>query len=383
MARILIAVHGMGVNKSDWSKGVAMKLNAVSRRYKAFEKSPDTFLLASGPDDTSMEPTPDQVLVIPAGYDAEMRARAEDFQRDTTRITEAAATAGITLPSELVSVLKWFSKAGETEKNFFWTHVVDVLIYHYFPLVTKQIRVVVMETMAKVLARPNVDVSIIGYSLGTAVAHDVLSNLGNGIVPGLGSLMPPGVRFVNVFMVANVSRVLEKTLTGDMDVYASCVCPISVRGDDAYCGDYYNFRHMLDPFTVPKRFEPQWVGNDYHPIDRLLHVGNFNVHDWDHYLDNPEVHIPILNSFFGFKVIDDDTAFAAIENYKVSPVPLCDKGLEFWIKETRKIAKKIEQRPTVPELLRTAAQFLAVAEVARAMCGAAPKGAGPSAPRGN
>jgi hypothetical protein len=206
------------------------------------------------------------------------------------------------------------------------------------------------------------------YSLGTSVAHDALSWLANGTHPEFGDLRPPGVRFRQLFMISNVSRVLEKAMQGDPDVYESPISPRSVRGDDAYFDEYFNFRHMLDPFTVPKRFEPQWTGSDFHPVERLLHVGDFNTHAWEHYLDNPEVHIPIFNALEGFKVITDDVAHSAIENYKVSPVPLCKAGLDFWTSETRKISAALEVDPSVPKLIELGAKFFATAAIAKQMC---------------
>lgn len=382
MARTMVVVHGMGVNTGAWATGVVDTLNTCMKRYKVFESMPPIFVLGTGPDDMTTTVSVDQVLVIPVGYDHVMRARVDSFQRDTKAITALAAAEQISLPRELTKVLGAFSTAGETENNFFWSHVVDVLLYHYFPLVTIPVRLAVMHGIAQVLARVDSTVSVMAHSLGTAVTHDALADLGGGVFPEFGALRPPGVRIANLYMVANVSRVLEKTLARDVDVYTSCVAPISVRGDDAYLQAYYNFRHMLDPFTVPKRFEPQWSGSDFHRIENLLNVGNFNVHGWEHYLDNPEVHIPIINSQFGFKVISDDVAHTAIESYKVAPVPLCTKGLEFWTARTRAIAKKLEENPTVPELLLAAAQYFATAKLAQAKCGQPSITAGLTVPGG-
>lgn len=368
MPRVLILVHGMGVSHLGWAKPVADKLNAVAKRYSVFADQPPVFLLAKDADDESQHPSPDQVLVVPAGYDETMSDRVKSFQKDATAILDLAKAEKIALPPALVTLLESLDNAGGEEKNFFWTHVVDVLLYHFFPLVTKPVRIDVMASVAKVLQRTDVDVSVMAHSLGTAVAHDALTWLANGKIPGLDDLRPPGVRLRHLFMVANVSRVLEMSLKGDPDVFESPVCPRSVRGDDAYCDEYFNFKHMLDPFTVPKRFEPHWVGSDFHAVERLLHVGDFNTHAWEHYLDNPEVHIPILNALEGFKVITDDVAHSAIENYNVSPMPLCTPGLDFWLPETRSINSALEIDPTVSNLIALGARFLLAAARAKGMC---------------
>lgn len=369
MARILILVHGMGVNAGDWSAGVVAKLNATAKRYAVFQGAPPLFVAARDADDETTTTSPDQVLVVPVGYDAVMRKQVDSFGRDIGAITALAGSEGIPISKDLKRVLDAFARAGETEQNFFWSHVVDVLLYRFFPLVTKPVRVTVMRGIARVLQRTNATVSIMGHSLGTSVVHDALQTLGSGMFPEFAGCRPPGVRFANIFMVANVSRVLEKSLDGDADVFNSCVCPVSVRGDDAFCDEFYNFRHMLDPFPLPKRFEPQWIGADFHAIERLLHVGDFNVHGWEHYLDNPEVHIPVINALMGERLVTDDVAAAAIANYKVAPTPLCARGMDFWVEETRKIQARLTDRQTVPELLLAAGRFFATVQLARAKCG--------------
>jgi hypothetical protein len=100
------------------------------------------------------------------------------------------------------------------------------------------------------------------------------------------------------------------------------------------------------------------------------------VHAWEHYLDNPEVHIPILNALLGFRVITDDVARSAIANYKVSPFPLCKAGLTFWTSETQKFNAMLDANPSVPKLIELGARFLATAARAKGMCAGAP---GPAA----
>ena len=371
MTHVLVVVHGMGTNEGSWATSIVDNLNAVARRYAVFSGAPAPFVLASGADDPMLDaPNHDRIVVVPAGYDAEMRARVESFDRDVNAVLDAAGAGG--LPKAMVDVLKALDGAGETEKNFFWTHVVDVLLYHFFALVTKPVRLAVMETLGRVLARHDTDVSVMAHSLGTAVAHDALTTLARGLFPDFAALRPPGVRIANYFAIANVSRVLEQPLAGDVDVYLSPVCPISVRGVDAYCRQFFNFRHMLDPFTVPKRFEPHWVeGDDFFAVEHLLHVADFNVHGWEHYLDNPEVHVPILNALAdvsGWDVVDKATFDTAVASYRAAPVPLCEHGMAWWTEQTHRIQKRLELKPTVPELIRTGAQFLAVAAGAKALC---------------
>ena len=370
MARYLVVVHGMGVNRADWVAAVVAQLNAVAARYPAFADGPPPFLLAASPDDDAPRPTADQTVVVAAGYDAELRAHVERFQRDTEAVLGAAAGAGIALPGDVAAALGTLDRAGETERNAFWSHVVDVLLYRAFPLVTQQLRVTVLDALARVLQRRDADVSVLAHSLGTAVVHDALSDLARGADPRFAALRPPGVRLAHLFMCANVSRLLERALVGDLDVHQSPVAPLSVRGRDAMIAEYWNFRHVLDPFARPRRFAPPWPGDDFHPVDPLQHVADFNVHALAHYLDSPEVHVPMLNALAGFARIDPATERAAVAAYRAQPEPPCAAELRTWRETARAVGTQLESRPTLAELLLGGVRFLAAARAARDACGA-------------
>src|SRR5207302_9274974 len=103
MPKILIVVHGMGVDKAGWAKPIVTQLNTVARRYDTFATGPDFFVLATGPDDITTPVRPDQVLVVPAGYDDEMRAQVEGYQENTQAVVTGASAVGILLPNELVT----------------------------------------------------------------------------------------------------------------------------------------------------------------------------------------------------------------------------------------------------------------------------------------
>jgi hypothetical protein len=375
----------MGVDGPGWHVDIVKKLNVVAKRYPPFAGGPDVFLAAKNADDTSITPTIDQVLVVPAGYDDVFRGRVKAFQKDTQAIVEFAKANAIALPSSIIDVLEWFKTAGDEEKNFFWTHVVDVIMYRFFTLVAKPVRIAVMEAVAKVLERKNVDVSIMAHSLGTSVTHDAMSLLATiENDPRYAVLQPPGVRFVNAFMMANVSRELERHLDGDFDVYQSPWAPPSVRGSGAYPFTFYNFRHMMDPFPMPRRFTPPWAAaSDFVSFDRLLPISQFNVHDWSHYLDNPEVHVTVINALWGWDVITPEVSKPVIETYKVAPVPLCKPGMELWMAAHARIAAQLEGDPSIAQLIKAGAQFFAAVKAAEKLCDVLPAALGGGGAGGN
>jgi hypothetical protein len=110
-------------------------------------------------------------------------------------------------------------------------------------------------------------------------------------------------------MVANVSRVLQLS---DVKVLESKVKPGPASLGRA-CDTYLNFRHLFDPFTFPQPFEPdnswpppgtfrpeqyQHIRPSHLVIDKLR-----DVHDLEHYLANPRVHVPIFRGIVGASAI--------------------------------------------------------------------------------
>ena len=97
-------------------------------------------------------------------------------------------------------------------------------------------------------------------------------------------------------MVANVSRVLET----DADVLTSTVQPGKASNPDRGCLNFVTARHALDPFTIPRMFDPEeWP--DAETVQqgryRSLRVNHFrarNIHGLKHYLRHPAVHIPLM-----------------------------------------------------------------------------------------
>jgi hypothetical protein len=112
-------------------------------------------------------------------------------------------------------------------------------------------------------------------------------------------------------------------------------------------------------------------GDDWVRVDDLLHVAEFNVHGWAHYLDHPSVHVPILNAFAstsGWLGVPDGERETAIRNYQAAPMPLCAQGLAWWTEQTRRLRRRLGNTPTVPELVWVGAQFFAVAQLAERFC---------------
>ncbi len=349
MSTILFVVHGMGVHGGDWQAPVVAKLNEVASRYEHF----------------AARAFDEQVQVVPVTYDPEFAKHLAQWSGSAEALDTFAKDNAVSIPA----VIAWLRGASETEKNFFWSHVVDVLLYRYFQLVTVPVRLQVMTqivtTVTAAMKDGGVpDVSVMGHSLGTSVTHDALAYLGTTAFNGSEAFMAGNFRFSNVFMVANVGRILETT----QKCYASCVHPLSTNPQTAYCSRYFNFRHQLDPFPAVRAFKPVGWGADFHAREDLNHLHDFNVHGFEHYLDHPAVHIPVINALLG-PVIGAAEAQNALAAYPRTPPnhPCLDK-LSAAEQRFRQLVALIETSDDPVQLIIAGAQFLATAKEAKDAC---------------
>ena len=278
---VLVFAHGMGLHGDDWvsgDNGAVETLKSVAKRYAFFQK----------------KPLDNYVQFEPISYDAIFQNIVGQWQNDAAAV---AALPGNTLGS----ATSWLTGAAETEKNFWWTHVADVALYRCFPTYRQMVRAHVMNDIATKIApavSAGTNVSILAHSLGTAVVHDTLHIMGSKTTlnGNQNALRATNFRFNNIFMVANVSRLLQSQDGDTAPVYKSVVRP-GVNADPAsYCQRFLNFRHEADPFAFPRMFDPVDFPADRFRNVLVRHYWKANIHDVSHYLLNPRVHIPILRA---------------------------------------------------------------------------------------
>lgn len=205
--------------------------------------------------------------------------------------------------------------AGSANKDdFARTHVLDAILYRFFPDVAAWVRSSVHEQLLEGIKGAK-SWSVIAHSLGTSVTHDTLVWMFDGRAPG-GKLPPEGFRMEMLAMIANVSRVLESSgyvdedgedLNHIWDAYRSVVQP-NVKITKGVCSSFLNVWHTWDPVPLPKQFKP---AADWPDAATRAKTGAFlgiqideiedfkklvEIHDLGHYLRNPRVHIPIFRS---------------------------------------------------------------------------------------
>lgn len=370
MPRVLFLVHGMGVNAENWSASVKSKLNEVALRYPGFRREYPTGDMT------------DLVEVAEITYDGCFSQYVNEWDESLTALEEFVdlneVHAGAPL-DDFSKVIDWLKNdAHPTEKSFFWSHAVDVLLYRFFPLVTDEVRVTVLDQMAARLARPNVQGSVLAHSLGTKVALDCLNILGTvPFASGESFLASNGYFFDAVFTVANVSAILGRVRPGDPPLYQSIVHPLttpsSVVSAPGYCGGFFNYRHALDPFTAVKPFAPTNWGSDYvapaHEFDDL--APDWNVHGFTHYLAHPAVHVPIINTMLARAnpLVSDAELANAIANYQPPALPPCQAVVQRFITRIQELSLKLRTTGgDIGTFIIAAAQFYAAIQEAKDAC---------------
>lgn len=221
------------------------------------------------------------------------------------------------------------------EDSFWFTHVLDVVIYRSF--FADAIQASVGKQLVKAIqaaTNDKQDVHIVCHSLGTAVGHDVLHKLytkslhdANGTL-----LLYAGLNKIrSITMVANVCAVpFFKT-----DPYKSVVKP----GPNGICDYFMSCRHVLDPFASIAKFNPgySWpnvTGSEFRNVV-INRVERANVHDIDHYFNDPNVYMPFFINLFtaAFKTTSAELAEAR-KTHEASTVQGRFEALKAFMEDT-------------------------------------------------
>lgn len=275
----LLVVHGMGKPDdqmfNDWK-------TLLAKHYRTYAPAGERF--------------EDVFNYIPINYDGLFENLRQNWKNQIKTILD-------NLPTNHQDKLTKADLESFTEDNFFTTHIMDVLLYRFNPLVAGHVRDFVIEKMLagiNDLTLPGSNVSIIAHSLGTAVVHDAINVLYNTTSDSGPLLKPSQFRFHAIIQLANVSRTLE---VKKWDAYDPYVRPgIHNSSDGRYAASrMLSASHCFDPLVSVRRFHPidNWPDPETVAAKRFTLVEpsviqRWNVHDFSHYIDDPRVHIPMF-----------------------------------------------------------------------------------------
>ncbi len=314
---IVFFVHGMGRHDKTWHEP---GLNVLKSAYSEYDSFADLSLL-------------DAIEVVPVVYDDRIETwrqrMSEEFSAfraaflSEVNPTEAKADS---FNKNLDQLESWIGVGDDP--GFAWTHAADVLIYRWMSTLRTTIDVAVAtQILAKLANMGATKWSILAHSLGTSVVHNVLHMLYTN-----GTTTQPPLKAIEtrpqvVAMIANVSRVLQRP---GAKVFETGVRP-GQASTGALCSTYLNARHRWDPFVYPQPFAPDlwptpgtFANNAYQHLQPAhLHFEKdelFKVHDLDHYVRNPRVHVPLFRALFGSALIPENEFLDAKSSFDSSVV---------------------------------------------------------------
>ncbi len=299
---VLFVFHGMGKhaattlpNEDDsWIEDIAKILKKSAGQFSAFSDGLES-----------------RVELVPITYDQVFHTILTRWDRSVDILCDKLGTANVS------KVVDWMQGISSDQSNFFWTNIVDVLLWRFFDQARDQILARTSEKLVSKIAvelkaakenQTRVRFSVLAHSLGTSVAHDTLQRLATTPISdkhGLHNtaLFPANFQFYSFFTLANVSRILWP---GDTRVEQQTkIRPTNETLDtnSFYLGGkFINIRHVADPIPAFGRFSPKNWGDKY--ISRKIrHYRDVNVHGYSHYLTHPLVYGLIFRGLLGSKLV--------------------------------------------------------------------------------
>ena len=358
MYQLLFVIHGMGAgaqpaNAPPWWNGLVDGVRRSASQY------------GHGGDLVLKSPKAGQTLVVPLTYhDLFDDIRARWSQQSPSEagwlpLVESLLHAD---PQTMARIPSWVNTAGA----FFWTHVLDVLLYRYVNEFRAPIRDRVATGIAEAWHRADLDngaptsVHLLAHSLGTSVLHDSIGVLAQD--PGFS----PGTHLISTMITcANVSSILAT----NFPAYDSVDRPVDAAPPpDGMTAAHFSFRHELDPIAAVKVFRGDqhgWPAEGYRDTV-TIDVKDWNVHGYTHYVDNPLVHLRLFERLWPREdwPARRDPAMKAYQN---SPGTACPVA----IAKARLAFKEILSHPwpeTPAGLLEVAARTVRVLQEAGAGC---------------
>ena len=273
----IIFIHGMGEHEKD---------GFLSNFFTPMDQAAEYF--------ESLQPPSSTIESHYIDYN-ELIKDVRNFMKNATIDEMQARFPGS--PS-LISKINELNAKFSQDDSFWFTHVLDVAIYRSIFADAIQARVgkQLVEAM-QAATNAKADVHIVCHSLGTAVGHDVLHKLyTNSLHEENGKLLAcAGLNKIrSITMVANVCSL---PIT-EADPYTSVVKP----GPSGICDYFISCRHVLDPFASAVKFKPDSIWqNVQEGVFRntvINRVERANVHDMDHYFNDPHLYIPFFMNLY-------------------------------------------------------------------------------------
>ncbi len=290
----LFFLHGMGNHSSKW-----LEEEGVKEKFKRLYEQYDELKRLGGFDE--------RIKCHSIHYNNVFDDQIKRWDEMVTTLRKGLeGTSGIS-SSNIEALLKFTEKPQEgiDEKEFFYTHILDVLLYKFTLLGDSAVAQCTRQILNKVkegYKAGDTQFSIIGHSLGTSVVYRLLKDLySRDEYKELD--LTNALRFNLVCQISNTSY----ALSDDRDNHYKYVVPSKLASGGGVCKRLLNVSHKLDLFAELIPFDPPegWPNiseSKYFVPIRVSHIQEKNIHDISHYLANPKVHVPLFNALFGYQI---------------------------------------------------------------------------------
>ena len=303
MKHHILFIHGIGAHSNEWltapekegGKSISDQFFALLAGYAAMNSV-----------------AKDSVALHSIHYDDEILKLFANWGDQVSALKDGLSTSPI-LKDEAARFTQLIDSLSEAQEgaDFKFTHLMDLLLFVGSPSIQDRLVTYVgRQVMELIRDRPEDRFSLVGHSMGTAMAHKVLQAMFNeGIVDedGVRHTLRGDFRFECVSMVANASFALSRDRANH---YTGIVRP-SLSAGTGCCTKWINVNHRLDPVGMFMPFDwradPRWLDakvelRGFHRDIRLSRISKPDIHALSHYLADPRFHIPLLELTFGRRV---------------------------------------------------------------------------------
>ncbi len=247
-------------------------------------------------------------------------------------------------------------QAGEDEQDFFFTHILDVVLYRFFDLIQEDIIAQCADQIFSLIEQyymeSDVRFSLVGHSMGTAVAHATLQKLFTH--PAYLPSLRQALKFELFAQISNTSFVLSR----DRNQHYKTIVYPSKFPNRGVCRKMLCMSHKLDLICELIPFEPEedWPNSrDCKYLEKILisKIKQKDIHCINHYFENPKVHVPFFNALFSNAKIPAEEAEKTWNQYLTETPDSDFKNLR-----TKLEALQSSTRQSWSETLQAFRQFL-------------------------
>jgi hypothetical protein len=297
--QLVLVVHGMGKHPKDsWFNPVGSLLRDTFRQYEPFRSLTEIAF--------------DRLVhFAPISYDAVIE---DGYRKQWSDLANALSHPDLAVSSDIRQAIEATLDSSNSDtglQQYFWDNLLDVLLWQFLPQardaiiahVDGEVGTAIKEWNMKNAEDPGGFPHVLAHSLGTSVATDSLVSFRSWKDPA-GVLDPRNFRWRSVTMLANVSRLLQATISPSTTIGLSsyAVYDRGLRPGQPWslCEFFTSCRNEWDPITWPKRFDPNKQTEAYWPektyvenvTDRYSSLRR--IHDFESYIADPRVHVPLI-----------------------------------------------------------------------------------------